>query len=177
MFFVATRAGASKEDILGEAQRYLLEVRGIPVNAAEEQLNRVTSFLRRYALTYEAKQAWLVFWNRSDSLVINATSDLVQALDPRISERRIYEFLEFYYRAVEYTPCELLYYATRPSKNPYRAEVNKPSDRQPLSYTCGHDPWLEARYCRQVRIWNIEGGGTKVCWDMNDLSSKGQDRG
>lgn len=167
MFFVATRAGATKPEILDEARVYLQYECGVRADFLDGELERVETFLSQYRLTGKAKNAWLVFWNSSSSYVTDVTSNLVQVLDPRISERRICEFLELHYRAVEYSPKELLYYSTRPRKNPYKARGNFSKGQRLLSYSCGHNPWLEARFCHDITVWDFQAEATKVSWNCN----------
>jgi hypothetical protein len=170
MVFVATRAGASESEILDAATAYLKDERQVHADMVEDELARVRSFVRRYRLTGKANRAWLVFWNSSEAFVTTTTSNLVQALDPRFSDSRIRDFLELHYWSAEYTPRELLYYSTRRGKNPYRATANLTEDHRLLSYTCGHNPWLEARICRDIMVFDDAAGCTTVTWASDSLT-------
>ncbi|WP_168453774.1 hypothetical protein [Sphingopyxis microcysteis] len=169
MFFVAARAGADKSDILCAAADHLRD-HGVNENGLTIQLAGVERFLDRYKIIGKARSSWLVFWNGTDCPVADFTNNLVVALDPRTSEQKILDFLELHYRAVEYSSRELLYYSTRKKKSPYRASAVLTSDHRLIAYTCGHNPWLEARFCKNIVVFDVEGEKQKVTWSTDSRS-------
>ncbi len=169
MVFVAARAGALRSDILDAATVHL-RGEGIREADLEIHLARVQQFLDSFRIVGKARKAWLVFWNGTESPTTDYTTNLVQALDPRTSEKKICDFLELHYSAIEYTSRELLYFSTRKKKNPYRASPELTSDHRLIAYTCGHNPWLEARFCFDVVVCEAEGGEQSVFWSAASRS-------
>jgi hypothetical protein len=154
MYYFALRAGASPKDILAEAKQYLENEVGLKDVADDnEQLKRVEQFLRQFKLVTKKHAAWLVFWNSMPAPDQVTDSPIVAILDARKSIERIADFVEQTYMASCYSLGEKIHYASRRKDNPYRANVNFNKEQQKfIGITCGHNPWLEARMVRNLRL-------------------------
>ena len=167
MYHFALRAGASAEDMLSEARDYLENTIGLHGSSAEEQLVRVRQFLSDFKLTIRKRSAWLVFWNRALSADEDDNSPIVTIIDSRKRPERVADFLEQFYMASCYSLREKLHYASRPKDNPYRSSINYNHEQGRLtSITCGHNPWVEARFVKNVRLKIDEEGRHLLTWDI-----------
>ena len=169
-YFLTQRAGASLEDVADEVRSYLLSI-GCEGAFVAEQVEHVRSYFASVKVSGKKKQAWLVFWNGSESYVKDQTTDLVLAFDPRFSDETVCKFVEQHYQAVEYSSREKLYFSTRKRKNPYRCIAEFSEDRRVMAYTCGHNPWLEARFCHDVIVADMPDGTQLTSWkrDSRDV--------
>lgn len=165
MLFFALRDNASPEQILDEARTYLDEAMGLGYQSVEQQLARVTAFLRTFHLVKKKKAAWLIFWNSIPASEEDLGREVLTIMDSRKSPERIEYFLEQTYIATQYGLREKMLYATRPKDNPYRATINQDHVRGRLiSITCGHNPWLEARSVRDLRLERAPDGHELLSW-------------
>jgi hypothetical protein len=81
---------------------------------------------------------WIVTWERGQ--------EIVAAFNYRIRVERVRELVEQLYIALQYDEEDKLAYADRPKNNPYPAQVDQFS-----RVTCGHNPFLYARYVNNIR--------------------------
>jgi hypothetical protein len=164
MLYFALRDGATPEDILAAASTYLEEAVGLGSIPAGEQVQRVAEFLRTFRLVREKKAAWLIFWNSVLPAGVEAHREVVTIMDSRKSVDRIREFVEQTYMATQYTLREKMLYATRPKHNPYPATVHADFRARLTAVTCGHNPWLEARFVRGLRLERAPDGHEILTW-------------
>lgn len=164
MLYFALRDGATPEHILAEARTYLEEAVGLGSVPAEQQVQRVAEFLRSFRLVRQKKAAWLVFWNSVTPAGSESRREIVTILDSRKSVDRIREFVEQTYMATQYTLREKMLYATRPRHNPYPATVHVDLRERSTAVTCGHNPWLEARFVRELRLERAADGQEILSW-------------
>jgi hypothetical protein len=165
MYHFALRSGASPTEILSEARSYLDAAIGLGGSPHAEELERVERFLSEFKLVTHKRSAWLVFWNQVLAEE-ETTPPIVAIFDSRKTPERIADFLEQTYISTQYSLREKIHYATRPKKNPYRAQINYDRERGRLvSITCGHNPWLEARYVKQMRLTKNPEGRELLTWE------------
>ena len=104
-------------------------------------------------------KAWLITWDwMSDAA---AVADTVAAiLSPRYSIERVTGIVEFLYAKRNSTASELVAYAGRPARNPYRAKGQFSG-----GITCGHHPWLHARLVHDLNVsTDTETGVETITW-------------
>jgi hypothetical protein len=165
-FFTALRAGASSMAVAEEARGYLTSI-GCDQDFVRTQIESVKSYFKSIKVCGKSKKAWLVFWNGSDNFVKDQASSLVLAFDPRMSPESVRNFVELHYQAAEYSFQEKVYFSTRKKKNPYRCEMVLDSAKRLMAYTCGHNPWLEARFCHDVIVAELPDGTQIVSWQRD----------
>ena len=95
-----------------------------------------------------------------------AVPDKVAAiLNPRLSEERVRETVEFLFANASYTLSERLGYASNRRFNPYPARFGAltgiPWRGQVI---CGHNPWLFARKVDGVDVVENEDGDEVLVW-------------
>lgn len=114
--------------------------------------------------------AWLVTWDWVQDAA--AVADKVAAiLNPRWSADRVACIVEFLYAKRTATASEIAAYASRPSRNPYRAERDSYG-----GIICGHHPWLHARIVFDLKISeNPETGIETLTWTEQSLYKRGED--
>lgn len=166
-YHFALRAEASAEDILLEARNYLEDAIGLGGRSHDERLIRVRQFLSNFTLTTRKRSAWLVYWNRMLTAEDDENSPPVTIIDSRKRPERVADFLEQFYMAACYSLREKVHYSSRPKDNPYRSSINYNHEQGRLvSITCGHNPWLGARFVRNVRL-KVDGESRYfLTWDM-----------
>lgn len=165
MYHFALRSGVSPTEILSEARSYLDGAMGLGGGSHAEELERVERFLSEFKLVTHKRSAWLVFWNRALA-EDEANPPIVAIFDSRKTPERIADFVEQTYISTHYSLREKIHYATRPKKNPYRAQINYNKEQGRLvSITCGHNPWLEARIVRQMRLTMDADGRQLLTWE------------
>lgn len=169
-FFMAHRAAVSLQNVAEEARAYLLSI-DCKKDLVSEQVDRVQSYFNSIKVSGNSKKAWLVFWNGSENFVKDQTSNLVFAFDPRVSQEAVCKFVEQHYQAVEYSPREKVYFSTRKTKNPYRCQADFGRDRRILAYICGHNPWLEARFCYEIIVAELPDGTQIASWQRDSRCS------
>lgn len=90
--------------------------------------------------------AWLLTWEWIGPHA--AVEDRLAAiLRPRLSREVVQEIVRCLYSIHAYTPTELALWSKRPAENPY-----KPGWHGKFCCTCGHNPWLNAQYVRELVI-------------------------
>ena len=89
-----------------------------------------------------------------------AVADRIAAIfNPRFSDGRISELIEFMYDQATLEAGELVYYANRKSKRSYKAQVHPPF------IACGHNPSLEARVVTELKVLEDEATGFEtISW-------------
>jgi hypothetical protein len=165
MMLYALRAGATRETILREAHAYLSEDLGLGSLGTGDQIARVEAFLRTFRLVKRKKAAWLVFWNSIPPPSQEPGREILTIIDSRKGVDRVREFVEQTYMASEYSVREKMLYSTRPKENPYPATIHSDPAARSTVITCGHNPWLEARFVRELRLERDRGGREILSWE------------
>lgn len=163
MYFMALRAGASRQDVLEEAKSHLIEM--IPSSPKEVRrlMRSVDAFMKGLDRAAHKKAAWVVFWNGPD--LRRDANSVVAILDPRKAQEKVFEFVEQTYASTTYSLTEKIRFSTMRKDNPYQARTNYDRDHRLISITCGHNPWLEARAVRNLRIQHERDGTDVLAWD------------
>lgn len=105
----------------------------------------------------QAKSAWLVTWDYASASA--AVADKIAAVFPRQWGRhRVGQSIEWLYAIATAEVAELVMYAAKPSRNPYRAILE--GDR----ILCGHHPYLYARIVTELTVSTTEDDFEAVCW-------------
>ena len=104
-------------------------------------------------------KAWLITWDWTGDVA--AVADEVAAiLNPRYSTERVADIVEFLYAKRNATASELVAYAARAAKNPYR-----PGRQFSGGITCGHNPCLHARIVDDLSVsTDVETGIETITW-------------
>ena len=111
------------------------------------------------------KTAWLITW---EWIAEHAKKDskIVSILNYRLSGLRVREYVERRYVDSEYNLREQLSYAKSPKNNPYPAEFGKING---VSWQdqiiCGHNPYLEARKVKNIRVEVDSNGEEHLEWE------------
>ncbi len=108
-----------------------------------------------------SSSAWLVTWAwTSDSA---AVADRIAAVFPRQwGSARVQSWVEWLYAIHTSTVAELVAYAGRPGRNPYKVR----SERGWI--VCGSHPWLEARIVTDLVVDEDTEGFETVSWKEPD---------
>jgi len=94
----------------------------------------------------KGQAAWLVMWDWAGPHA--AVEDRLAAiLRPRTSREAVQEILRCLYAIHAYTPTEQALWSKRPAENPY-----KPGWTGKYLCSCGHNPYLNAQYVRELFI-------------------------
>jgi hypothetical protein len=168
-FFLAHRVRVSIDAVCDEAEEHLFE-QGASASLMRSELDRVRLFWDSWKLTGSAKSRWLVFWNSTEKPVFHSSNQLIAAFDTRLSTDRITDFMTCYYLAQEATVREKIYFATRRKQNPYVASFAGDWDGKRIGYTCGHNPWIESRVCRNVTVYTACGEEQIVGWESDSMT-------
>ena len=160
MFHAAMNAGATLEDILGEADRFLRK-QGCTKNYIAEQTRRIRQYPHNPRKKLKSKRAWLITWQG-----INFTEKVVAILSSRKSAETVAHFTEQYYIASTYSISEKITYAKSSKDNPYRVEFDD-INGVPWSgrMTCGHNPFLVARIVTNLAVISDGDGNEKLVWE------------
>jgi hypothetical protein len=106
-------------------------------------------------------KAWLVTWEWATNSA--AVADQLAAIfPPRWDAARIAEHVTWLYAINTYRPLELARIAKRPASNPYAARISQGI------VTCGHHPYLMARYVSDLSIVRDSDGLETVSWKEPD---------
>lgn len=160
---MALRAGATRQQVLDEARSYLAETIRSNPQEVERMVRSVDRFMKRLDRATRKKAAWVVFWN--GPAVRRGEESIVAVLDPRKSQERVRDFIEQTYASANYSLTEKIRLATNRKDNPYPARMNVDPDYRLVSITCGHNPWLEARWVKNVRLVEDSEGHQRLTWD------------
>lgn len=110
------------------------------------------------------KSAWVVQWNGTDKKYLNK-KHIITIFDSRIASKKVKEFIENYYIACTYTNYEKAYYSSNKKKNPYPAEYGSINGvRYAGSIICGHNPFINAEYVKNLCIITSKDGSEKITW-------------
>jgi len=102
-------------------------------------------------------KAWLITWDWIGDAA--AVADIVVGvLNPRWSDKRVAEIVEFLYANATANVAELSHYAKKPSNNPYRAEIRNGTIH------CGSNPFLYARVVSDLRIETTINNKETISW-------------
>lgn len=91
------------------------------------------------------EEGWVVFWDWANEAAA-LRDHFVFVLPATTSVEEVMRFVEAIAAIHSYTADEILTMASS-DWNPYRAELSA-NDR----ITCGHNPWLEAKRVRNIRV-------------------------
>lgn len=163
MFHTALRAGASEEDIIAEAIRYL-RAEGCHPDEIERQIARVRSFEPKPTRRLHSIRAWLVTLESADKC-----STVISIFKYQRSPEFIREYMEQYYIDQFYTPQEKLLYAKSRKCNPHPAQYEL-LDGVPWQgrIICGHNPRLYGRLVLNLNVVR-EPDGERFEWEESPV--------
>lgn len=160
MFHAALNAGATLEDILGEADRFLRK-QGCTEDCIAEQKHRIRQYPHDPRKKLKSKRAWLISWQGT-----NFKEEIVAILNSRKSAETVAHFTEQYYIASSYSLSEKITYAKSSKDNPYRVEFDEINGVQWTGrMTCGHNPFLVARMVTNLSVTTDGDGYEELVWE------------
>ena len=165
----------SSEWVRGDRPRELLlhaKALGRRTQAAEVEVRRRKTGARQNGIC-----AWLVTWEWAGPHA-QVTDPIAAILPWRLSAKRVADIVELLYANSEYSLAERVAYAKDKSSAPYRAEFGT-FRRAPWEgrIVCGHNPHLEARLVRRLRVQRGPAGEGILVWEERLHPEAGQDRG
>lgn len=159
--FSSIRAGISSDDFLTEADVYLRECVGFGPEI-KDQIARVEEFLSQTKLVRKKKSAWLIYQTEASH---HSPSEVLCIIDSRRGVDRVSQLVEQMYMAQNYSLVEKMHFSSRPRDNPYPAKASF-TERHAI-ITCGHNPWLEARVVRNLKLNRSPNGVELLEWGGN----------
>ena len=166
MCFAAMRDGVSLEEIKQAAADYLDSHSWNPATIPK-QIKSVERFVRSIKPARKKKSAWLITWEHANSENSNTSGQVIAIRDGRSSSKKIKDFVEQHYIAVNYSLFEKMHYSSHRKDNPYTAEyIPLPDGVGWLARIhCGHNPFIYARLVRNLRLYDDDEGGIVLDWD------------
>jgi hypothetical protein len=89
-------------------------------------------------------KGWIVTWDGTKEGA--ERRKIVAVFNYRFGVERVRDLVEELYIALKYDEQDKVAFAVKPKNNPHRAKVDEFS-----RVTCGHNPWLYARYVNNIR--------------------------
>ena len=80
------------------------------------------------------------------------------------------DFMTAYYLGQKGSYLEKIYFAIRRKNNPYLATFVGDPEWKRFGYTCGHNPWLEARLCHDIHVFSFDERFEIVEWNRDSLT-------
>ena len=171
MFHLAMREGATTEQIVREATRWL-KTQGVTDEGIARQIQRIKKFSANPMRKSRLESAWLITWEGT-----NPPNDqrkrVASILSGRTSSERVREYVEQLHVDLLYSLREKLSYARNRKANPYPAEFVRIDGVQwGGRITCGHNPHLAARKVKNLRIVKTAQGGEILQWEEVPIQKK-----
>lgn len=166
MVFATMREGVSVEDIMRAAEDYLNSQSWNPP-AISKEVKRVERFVRSVKPAQKKKSAWLITWEHAGSENSDLIERIIAIRDSRTSSDKIKDFVEQHYIAVNYSPAEKMHYSSHRRDNPYPADYFRHSKGWVWTARihCGHNPYIYARFVRNLRLYDDDTSGFVLTWD------------
>ncbi|MDD5270056.1 MAG: hypothetical protein PHE80_02585 [Candidatus Omnitrophica bacterium] len=116
------------------------------------------------------KSAWLIQWDGTNEEYLRK-EHIIAVFDPRVSAKKIKEFIENYYIANMCTNYEKLYYSSRKHKFPYQIEYGLIKGvKYEGSMVFGANPFISAEYVKNLCICKDKNGYEKLTWEKPKLN-------
>jgi hypothetical protein len=171
MFYLAMRGGATTDQVVREATRWL-KSQGV-TNAL---ITRETKKIKRFGANPFRKltlgSAWLITWEGTNPPKAQRKR-VVSVLSGRTSSERVREHVEQLHVELLYSLHEKVTYARDRKANPYPAEfVRLDGVQWGGRITCGHNPHLVARKVKTLRIVRGVQGVERLEWEELPIPKK-----
>lgn len=165
MYFAALRERVTLDEIKAAAADYLKKRSWNP-SLIPEQIRRVERFVKSVNPTQTKKSAWLITWETIGEELTYAER-FIAIRDGRTSIEKIQEFVEQFYISTKYSLAEKMHYSSHRKDNPYPARTfAQPGNKYMLGgITCGHDPFILARYVKKLKIYIDDDGEQALSWE------------
>ena len=165
MFFAALREGATIDDIKVAAKEYL-DDRSWNPSAILEEIKRVERFVKSIKPAQKKNSAWLIMWETMGE-ELPYSKRIIAIRDGRTSPERIKEFVEQFYISTSYSLSEKMHYSSHAKDNPYPAEYlsHPKGGRWTGGITCGHNPFVLARFVRKLKIYIDDENEPALSWE------------
>jgi len=148
MFHLAMREGATTEQIVREATRWL-KTQGVTDESVARQIQRIKKFSANPMRKSRLESAWLITWEGTNPPK-DQRKRVVSILSGRTSSERVREYVEQLHVDLLYSLHEKMTYARNRKANPYPAEFVRIDGVQWAGrITCGHNPHLAARKAKK----------------------------
>lgn len=166
MYFAAMRENVTDDEIIDAAAIFLASHARNPATIPD-QISRVERFIKSIRPTKRKKSAWLITWEHVGDNKSDIPGGIIAIRDGRTSAERVKEFVEHHYIAVYYSVWEKAHYSSHQKDNPYPAEYHRLPDGGVwlAGITCGHNPFIYARFVKNLRIYQRGAAGTALVWD------------
>ena len=151
MFHHAMRAGATTEDVVVEASRWLRS-QGVAKDAIAREVKRIRKFSPNPLQKISIGSAWLITWEGTNSPQSQADK-IVSILSGRSSCEKVREHIQQLHVDLLYSLHEKVTYARKHKSNPYPAEYFRINGVQWSGrITCGRNPHLLARKVKGLKV-------------------------
>ena len=151
MFHLAMRVGATTEQIVQEATRWL-KSQGVTNEGIARQVQRIKRFGANHMRKSRLGSAWLITWEGTNPPK-DQRKRVVAILSGRASSERVREYVEQLHIEILYSLHEKVTYARNRKANPYPAEFIRIDGVQWVwRITCGHNPHLVARKVKNLKF-------------------------
>lgn len=171
MFHLAMREGATTDQVVKEATRWL-KSQGVTNDAVARQIRRIKRFganpLRKFALG----SAWLITWEGTNPPK-DQRKRVVSVLSGRMSSEKVREYVERLHVELLYSLHEKMTYARDRKGNPYPAEfVRIDGVEWGGRITCGHNLHLVARKVKNLKIVHGAQDVERLEWEELPIPKK-----
>jgi hypothetical protein len=159
MFYLCLAGGVSLKEIGTETEVYLRSIGCKNEHGIAGQVEDVLKFCKSTAaeVVRTKKKALLITWECSTA-DHPLSEQLISIMDSRISEQRVFDFVEQYYASSMYSIQAKMEFATRPKHNPYRAQ------RANAHIHCGESPLICARVVKNLALIRTRDSDT-ITWE------------
>lgn len=163
MFHLAMREGATTDNVIKEAIRWLKD-QGVSKEAIEREVKRIRAFAPNPLRKLSLGSAWLITWEGTDPPKPQSKR-IVSVLSGRTSSEKVREYVEQLHVELLYSLHEKVTYARNRKANPYPAEFVRIDGIQwGGRITCGHNPHLLARKVKNLKVIHAAQGGQTLEW-------------
>ena len=126
-------------------------------------------------ISSKIKRAWLITWEWvGESAKVD--DKVLAIMDYRLSYNTMRDYVERLYIIHFYTYFEQIDFAKYRSKNLYPARIVTDNHKRCGKITCGHNPYLLARFAYNLHTYMDENGIEYLSWDEGYLDLKNGER-
>ena len=164
MVYLARHHKISIADICHEARNYL-SASGCDPMWISEEIERIETFYKSIKFQIRKKTAWIVFWDEVNSKY-EYPQEIVAIFRSQKSGDFVRDFVFNYYISSICSLGEKVHYSSHSKDFPYQVDLER-IDGIPWGglMHCGHNPFLVARYVKNLALLRSEDGIETVHWE------------